>query len=211
VERDPRDPRRFEPVRIAERGANHRAAQKEVRLTIALPTCVCRQTFGQDGSDAESEDFDFDCAPVGPRAPSPRAEVAVPAPVEEAATLEPAVLLTNEPSPHADTGAAAAPAAAAESETPAAAGTPGTSGAADDGLPRIKALAMGALPQSKAQRKAWPPVAAGEKFVLVIDDLNIEEYSDTKCEITLEAATDERGRKIVKCTTVPCKNPNSGT
>eukprot|EP00966_Prymnesium_polylepis_P180874 4189469-Prymnesium_polylepis.1 len=60
---------------------------------------------------------------------------------------------------------------------------------------------MGAKPQSKAQRRAWPPVAAGEKFVLVIDDLNTEEYSDTKCEITLEAATDEHGRKIVKCTT----------
>ena len=76
----------------------------------------------------------------------------------------------------------------------------------------VRALDEDASSQEKQKyKKAWPPVAPGNQFVMFIDDLNQDEYTSERCDVRMEVTTDPKGHCVLRCLESDCENPEFGT
>ena len=76
----------------------------------------------------------------------------------------------------------------------------GFEGDDDDDTPalvRVRAIAGDAGPRvAKAAKRGWPPVEPGGSFVLFVDDLSLDEYVQSTCEVINDARRGGRRYRV---------------
>jgi hypothetical protein len=81
----------------------------------------------------------------------------------------------------------------------------------DPAKTRVRAIEDGASVLAKTiANRNWPPVW-DIPFIVFLDDLSENEYSETTIEVEMKCTRDDKGRNIVECLEHSCQNPTFGT